>query len=165
MKDTSQKRGIKLKTLVDIVKYSINGVLYSVFFLVWPIGWCPVFLLGLTAEILGWVVGIASLVLFLGFCNSIITSYLWHYAKLSFLGILLQGFILLGALLILSAIFVSWDIWIRWLFTLLPLPFLFQESAKTAVKLVLGSLFIGFVGRNVAKWKEKREKREKKKDA
>jgi hypothetical protein len=159
LKDTDQKSNVKRITLNDVAKYFTHGILYSLFFLVEPIGWYPLILLVYIEGILWWVITIVLFVLVLGFSSSIITSYFWLPVKLSLWRILLQGLILLVTLGILDAIFVTWHIWIRWIpgiFILLPSPFLL-ENAMTAAKIVLGSLLIGFVGRKGAELPRKRE--------
>jgi hypothetical protein len=156
LKDTGQKSNVKLITLNDVAKYFTHGILYSLLFLVEPIGWYPVILLILIEGVLGWVITIVLFVLVLGFSSSIISSYLWPPVKLSLWRILFQGLILLVTLGILNTIFITWDIWISGIFILLPSSFLL-ENAMAAAKLVLGSLLIGFVGRKGAEWLRKRE--------
>jgi len=139
----------------SIAKFFVHGSLYSVFFLVWPLGWIPAIMFSFLVEgILGWAIGVGLLIFVLGFSNSTIVIYLWSTGELSLWRILFQGSVLLVVLAILNAIFISVHLWIpRLIFTL---PWGLFQVVEPAAIFIIESLLLGLVGRKVAQWQIKK---------
>ena len=127
------------------LKYFIHGFAFSLLFRILAIVWIVAFavLVGV-GFIIGWVIGIGSLFLMIGYLNGAIAKWLWFDVRQGFWQVLAHGIILFIILLLIDLVFRE-------------LPnFVFNAGARVPYPLVLiitflvTTLLYGFVARKVA---------------
>ncbi len=141
--------------LKNVAKYLIHGFLPALFFLALPFGWYPFLMLIILRSVFALPLVLVVWILILGVVNNALTSFIWFSVKFSFWKILVQGFIMFVIILILSAIISSWSIRIHWLQFFNAV--LFTDAVRTGLVLLIGSLILGWVGKNIVLWQVRRK--------
>lgn len=129
-----------------VAKYFIHGLAFSILtsllVLLWAVILAFLILMGL---FIGLIVGIGLLMLIVGFINSVVTGWLWFPVKSGFWNMLVHGFVLFIALLVVNAI-VSWT------------PQQILPGIPTLVVAFIVTCFVdGYVGKWVASFWEEEE--------
>jgi hypothetical protein len=126
---------------VDLGKYFVHGIAFSLLFVVLVVVWVFVTaMLVAVGAIIGLLIGLGVLVLLIGALNAFITSRLWFSVKSSFWDLVGHGLVLIIVLLIVG-FFITW----------IPSQ-IFPGLATQVYSFIVGSFVNGFVGKTVAGW-------------
>lgn len=140
-KEDKPKIKEKEKAWKIITKYFIHGIVFSFFFTVLVIAWTiGLLMLVVLGSFIGLAIGVAVLILTVGFLNAVITTQLWFKVKTGFWDLLLHGLVFFIVLLIVNGIFVMGP------------RFVFPGIATTIITFIIGSFLDGLVGKRIAGW-------------
>jgi len=136
----------KEKTWKILAIYFAHGLAFSLLFTVLVIAWTfGLIILTVLGSWIGLIIGFGLLILIIGFINAVITELLWFPVRWEFWDMVLHGFVLFIALLIVNSIF------------LLAPSLAFPGTATRIITVIIGSFIDGFVCKKVASlWGERR---------
>jgi ABC-type maltose transport system permease subunit len=133
--------GLKALTWKVFAKYFAHGLAFSILFFALGMEW--LFILTNLVSVwtfLGFFVGLAMLLLFVGFLNTLITNHLWFKVKYRFWDSFFQGGIIFLTLMLTNLILVS-------------VPSLIFPSIEILVITLVVAMFVdGLIGKAVASW-------------
>lgn len=124
-----------------VVKYFVHGIAFSLLFALLVVAWAfGLVMLVVLGSFIGLAIGVAVLILIVGFLNAVITTQLWFEVKTGFWDLLLHGLVLLIVLVIVNGLLVTAP------------SLVFPGIPTTIITFIIGTFVNGFVGRKVAEW-------------
>jgi len=140
-KEEEPKTKEKEKFWKTLAKYFVHGIGFSIISSLLSIAWVFIFVFLVVGGLLiGFIIGLAFLMLIVGFVNSILMSQIWEVSmQTGFWDTLFHGVVLFILLLIVGIFFIIIEI--------------VEPSIITQVTLfILGSISRGFVAKKVGEW-------------
>ncbi|UCH32294.1 MAG: hypothetical protein JSV05_02640 [Candidatus Bathyarchaeota archaeon] len=126
-----------------LAKYFIHGIGFSVLGTILTVAWVlGLLVLVMLGSFIGLIIGLAVLVLIIGFANAVITTELWFPVKSGLWDTFLHGFVLLAILVIVDGLIVT-----------LP-SIVFPSLGTTIITFIVSSFINGFICKKVAEWWE-----------
>jgi hypothetical protein len=126
-----------------LAKYFVHGLGFSILGTILAVAWVlGLLMLVMVGSFIGLIIGLAVLVLIVGFANAVITAQLWFPVKSGVWDVFLHGLVLLVILVIVDGMIVT-------------LPSIaFPGMGTTIVTFIVSSFINGFIGKKVAEWWE-----------